>query len=580
MRILCAITLGLVCAFSGVAEATVDFVVAPDGKDSQPGTFEEPFATVQRAQQAVRGLIAGGLDHDVVVAIRGGRYELDETLVFGPADSGSAAFSVSYQAFEEETPILSGGRIVSGWKNVGGDLWEATVDPSWDFRQLFLDGERLPRGRFPNGEGLLHLEKVSKDLAKIAVDTDLPGGNLSGENAELVVIQNWSITRGIVLSSADKDLVIKTPMGWVGHPWTSSNPGKPAYLENARAFVDEAGEWYLDYETGVLTYQAASGNDPNQHEFIASVLEQLLRVEGSETDQARNLHFSGIAFMHADWKLPKTGYAGIQACHSGTTMQEPFQAVPGAIEFTRCENSSIKKSTLAHVGQTGVTFGPRTRYNHVVGCLLEDIGANGIMVGWRHKAKLAVGDRHPESSVDSDWLYRDDVPTDNALIGNILRNCGAVNYGAVGIFDAYCTGTRIAHNKIHDLPYTGISIGFRWSIVPSSQRNTLVEYNHVYNVMTKLADGGCLYTLGLQPGTIVRGNTFHDAQRSHYAHGGAPNNGIFFDEGSKEILVTGNTIYSCSGGPIRFNQTKAANMKWGENAFNVGVSHQTGPLSK
>lgn len=153
----------------------------------------------------------------------------------------------------------------------------------------------------------------------------------------------------------------------------------------------------------------------------------------------------------------------------------------------------------------------------------------------------------------------------------MVRACGAINHGCVGIFDAFATGTRIAHNVVHDMPYTGISVGFRWNESETSQRRTLIEYNHVYDTMKMLADGGCLYTLGYQPNAIIRGNVFHDVHRSAYAHGGAPNNGIFFDQGSKGFHVTGNTIYNTSGAPVRFNQTGEHNMTWENNRFGVGV---------
>jgi len=85
--------------------------------------------------------------------------------------------------------------------------------------------------------------------------------------------------------------------------------------------------------------------------------------------------------------------------------------------------------------------------------------------------------------------------------------------------------------------------------------------------MKMLADGGAIYTLGYQPGTVLRGNLLHDVYRSAFAHGGAPNNGIFFDQGSKGFLVEDNIIYNTSGEPIRFNQTSQENLTFNNNSF-------------
>src|ERR1035441_2725508 len=70
------------------------FCVAPDGKDSNLGTTDAPFATLARARNAVREKIRAGLNTDVLVLVRGGTYTLTETLTFGPQDSGSEKFSI------------------------------------------------------------------------------------------------------------------------------------------------------------------------------------------------------------------------------------------------------------------------------------------------------------------------------------------------------------------------------------------------------------------------------------------------------------------------------------------------------
>jgi len=83
--------------------------------------------------------------------------------------------------------------------------------------------------------------------------------------------------------------------------------------------------------------------------------------------------------------------------------------------------------------------------------------------------------------------------------------------------------------------------------------------------MKTLADGGCIYTLGYQPGTVLRANLLHDVHRSAYTHGGAPNNGIFVDEGSKGFLFERNVIYNTHGRPVRFNQCRREWHTWKEN---------------
>ncbi|HPG65525.1 MAG TPA: right-handed parallel beta-helix repeat-containing protein [Candidatus Hydrogenedentes bacterium] len=566
------ISVGILCVFSMGASAT-DFYVAPNGNDEAAGTASAPFATVARAQQAVREAIKVGLDADVTVHIRAGAYELAEPLVFGVEDSGTEPFSVTYAAEGDGMPLLSGGHAISGWKSVANGKWVVELPEAragaWRFRQLFKDGERLPRGRFPNGDGLLRVKSVSPDVTRIELDQVPSARNLGGD-AELVMYQNWSISRESVIASDGAMITTATPMGWIGHgDATTASPGKPCYLENALEFVDAPGEWYLDRATGVLTYQAAEGEDPAAHAFVAPRLEQLVRVTGTPDAPVRNLHFRGLAFEQTEWPLPDVGYLGIQAGHYGTHMQGPTFVLPLAIEFVYAESCGLDGCRIRHTGACGAGFGAGCRNNALTRCALEDIGGNGIMIGWRGRGQNQVPNLVGDAALSADWTEAADVPTANSVENCTLRRCGAVNQGCVGIYDGFCAATRIVHNLVEDMPYTGISIGFRWDSSDTSQRDTLVAFNHVHDVMKVLADGGAIYTLGYQPGTILRGNHLHHVHRSAFAHGGAPNNGVFFDQGSKGYLVEGNLIHDTSGAPIRFNQTNEGNLTWQDNHFGV-----------
>ncbi len=551
-----------------------DYFVSPSGDDANPGSEEAPFATLERARDAVRERIRLGLQKDLTVVLRGGEYVLEAPLVFGPEDSPPAPFFVTYAAYPGEEAVMSGGRAITGWQSAGENRWTVTLPDvaagSWYFRQLFADGERLPRARYPDNDQLLRVTAVNDAVTEIVLSEALPVENLAGQDAELVVYQNWSISRVKIQSSQGATLHMQNPVGWIGHgDATTASPDKPAYVENALAFLNVPGEWYLDRHTGVLTYQGKPGEDPSARRFIAPKLEQLLVAAGTPDAPVANLRFRGIQFLHTEWALPPFGYLGIQAGHHGTRMDEAAHVLPAALLFTYAGNCSLERCRLAHLGACGVAFGAGCRDNAVLGSLFEDIGGNGIMNGWRGDHRSYRINLSGDASLSADWKNPDDVPRNQRIEDNTLRRCGAVNHGCVAIFDAFAAGTKIRHNHVYNMPYTGISIGFRWDTSPTSQRECLVEYNHIHDVMKMLADGGGIYTLGLQPGTVLRGNHIHDVHRSAYAHGGAPNNGIFFDEGSKGFLVEGNIIYRTSGEAIRFNQTDERNMTWQDNHFGV-----------
>ncbi|MBN1345258.1 MAG: right-handed parallel beta-helix repeat-containing protein, partial [Phycisphaerae bacterium] len=111
----------------GAVSAKADFTVAPNGNDGNPGTQDKPFASLARAKEAVRSLVAQGLKGDVTVLIRGGTYRLDAPLIFGTEDSGTGDRSITYAAAPGEKVVISGGRVVKGWKQGEAGKWVADV---------------------------------------------------------------------------------------------------------------------------------------------------------------------------------------------------------------------------------------------------------------------------------------------------------------------------------------------------------------------------------------------------------------------------------------------------------------------
>ena len=109
-----------------LATADAQLYVSPTGSDAGPGTRDKPFATLARARDAVRKRIAAGLKADVLVLLRGGTYRLTEPVAFGPADSPGKGRTGTYAALAGEKPVLSGGRVLKGWKTGKGPARRVT----------------------------------------------------------------------------------------------------------------------------------------------------------------------------------------------------------------------------------------------------------------------------------------------------------------------------------------------------------------------------------------------------------------------------------------------------------------------
>ena len=103
---------GSLCLASGInTKHAADFYISPAGNDAWTGTLADPdtngtdgpFATLERARDAVRELKKSRTG-DIVVLVREGVYQLEETLVFGLEDSGEPGSTITYAAYPKIGP--------------------------------------------------------------------------------------------------------------------------------------------------------------------------------------------------------------------------------------------------------------------------------------------------------------------------------------------------------------------------------------------------------------------------------------------------------------------------------------------
>ncbi len=174
-------------------KAETTLYVAPSGNDAWSGDKDRPLASLAGARNRVRETIAAGLSAPVTVLIRGGEYSMAETVVFSPEDSGTEAFPVTYQAFEGEEPIFTGGPRLTGWKPVEtdpegvsevakGKLWYWEMPPAlkgkWKITSLYEGLRLMPRAESdPFRVSPKHVADVAnaqpKDLRRFAQENGI-----------------------------------------------------------------------------------------------------------------------------------------------------------------------------------------------------------------------------------------------------------------------------------------------------------------------------------------------------------------------------------------------------------------------
>ena len=185
-----------------------------------------------------------------------------------------------------------------------------------------------------------------------------------------------------------------------------------------------------------------------------------------------------------------------------------------------------------------------THDNEFVGNVITDVSGSGVSVNLDLEGNPADGRK----------ISRNDV-----IRNNYIEKTGRDYYQTVGIMAAYTDGVVIEHNELHDMPYSGISVGWGWADQANAAQNNVVRYNRVWDVLNTMADGGALYTLSRQPGTVLAENYVFDIVR-HPWLGEYEINGIFMDEGSNLITVRDNVLQNIADQDIRFNDNGPSNM--------------------
>ena len=538
------------------ATAQIEFFVSPRGHDAwsgrerEPGGTNGPFATLERARDAVRTLRQTPRPQvPVRVNIGGGTYYLDRAVEFAPEDSGAEGAPVIYAAAPGDKVVLSGGRhLIEGhWGEVNHQrTWVVEVPEAkqdgWRFRQLFVNGERRPRTRLPK-QGEYRIEALP----------DVPITNEAWEKpVRRFVFAGKDIQRWHNLP----DVEVMAPVRWVDNhlPIQAVDPDKrlvtfdrssvfnlvelyhtkPStyWVENVLEALDTPGQWYLDRALGQLFCLPAKDEDLAKAELVAPWLTQLVRIVGRPDAPVRFLRFEGLTFAHSEWQPPKDWAASGQAAVD----------VPGALFLTHASQCAIRHCQIEHVGTYAIEVGAGCKDIEISHNRLMDLGGGGVKVG-HESQRITVAD-------------------------NEIAHGGRMFMSAVGVWVGHSAGNQIIHNHIHHFHYTGISVGWQWDFKPSKAGSNAVEFNHIHDLgHGLLSDMGGIYTLGVSPGTRLRDNVIHDIRAR--AYGGW---GIYPDEGSSEILIENNLAYRCSSSPFFAHYNRKITVQ--NNIFALGEQCQ------
>ena len=505
--------------------AGTEYWLSPAGDDAGPGTKARPFATLERARDALRE--SRGVDVPAVVHLLPGVYPRAKSFELTAKDGGAVTYRAEGVVILRASKTIPAASLlpvsdpqvlarldaaargqlreidlrVAGLRNVrkfpdhfsgGGGLCE-----------LYWNGRRLPLSRWPNGADATIEQVLERGDEKsqtghggvfVAREDRVARWNVgAGVWVEGYWRVPWapSVLRVSAIDPAKRALTLAVPIGGgIGSKYAKKpalGDGKePWWAVNLLEEIDQPGEWCVDFEAKKLYLwppSAVAGATLS----VADMETPMVVVQGSS-----RIVFEGVAFE---------------------------QGLGDGIDIRGGEDVLVAGCVFRSLGGNGVVVRGGLR-NGVRSSDFHDLGEAGIILSGGDRAKL--------------------IPCGNFAENNHLHHLGirkktyaaGIHVGAYGGGSA--VGCRVSHNYVHDLPHAGILYG---------GNDNLFEFNEICRVVLTSADMGAFYTANdwTSYGNVMRHNFVHSSPRA---------NAFYMDDGDSGDLIEGNVCHGFSYGPF------------------------------
>lgn len=458
--------------------------VAPAGDDNGAGTESDPLASLPAAVDRAEVLSA---TCPVSVVLREGTHYLTQTLVIRERPEGN--HRIDFRAAPGERPTISGAaRLDLAWKKLDGEIHVAHVRSHGidSFDQLFVDGQRQVRARFPNGhpqspllENFAFIEDADEreypDGTQATSAPPLPHRELyysddmfsakrwSHPEDGIIHIfprENWNALqfrlRGI---DYERKTILLGEGGYQQHERFAARPGTMLdrtsrfYIENIREELDAPGEWFFDRRSGELFFFPPPATQLETATFEVPQLRELVRFEGTRDHLCRDIGFHGIRF---------TG--------TTTTFLGDYEVVSfgdwaivrsGAVVFENAVRCIVEDCYFDAVGGNAIFI---NRFNDeitVCDCLVTECGESGIAVVGSSMLRRDRSSTCEYCGEHRPWGFgehTDDYPRGCVIENNLIHDVGTWGKQTAAVFMSVTADNRIAHNEFYNIPRAAMCI--------------------------------------------------------------------------------------------------------------------------
>ncbi len=530
---------------------SADFYVSPNGDDANDGSLEKPFATIEKARDAVRALDKTGKT-EVVVGIMAGEYRTTG-ITFTAEDSGTKACPIRYCKYGDGEVVINGGVSLNAEdftavtdeamlsrlndeakKNVlcvdlskynittedYGKLYALgshgsanKYDGDWEgpvYSEIFFNDIRMDLARYPDkSDDFLYTEEVVKTGEGLETD----GGLTKDENwddkrnhpSDVYRINKVLASRLNSWTNIDDVWVF----AWWKYDWADASSPVETFNFEERTFSPK--------------FVSLFGTKVGAPYYFYNVFEELTAPGEFYLDRENAVLYiyptDDMTKASIDMSLTTKSLINLDGADYISFEGLTFKNTRGDAITVNGDNNTVTHSLIKNIGANAVNS---KGYNNVYDYNeITRTGRGGIILDGGDTKTLTPGNNRAENNLIHDWseIYK--------------TYQSAVSVGGVG--------NICAHNEIYNSPHQAISWG---------GNNNIIEYNIVHDVGLLTNDGGAMYSgrTWTAYGNVLRYNYIYDL-------------GSTVKNGDKEVTYTPDGIY--------FDDNMAGQTAYGNILVNV-----------
>ncbi|BBH19488.1 hypothetical protein Back11_08330 [Paenibacillus baekrokdamisoli] len=539
-----------------------EFFVSPTGSDTNNGSYEHPFATLQAARDAVR-LINSNMTGDIYVFVAAGNYYVNNTISFNESDSGTNGFNVIYRNLNGlgTAKFIGGNKVASPWNLVertgadadlpaaaAGSVYKTNVGTEVNFNTLYVNDARATMARTKNlsndprfpASSTTYMKSVGGTLTTLVYNSaDLDTDSLTGlVNAQSrgdldAQVYMWDggywdwMTDTVPLASINtsiRTLTYKTVPGKpeAYRPKYATGSNARYFLQGNLGFLDQPGEYYFNKKTGYLYYYplAGSGNISDQNVVIPAV-EKIVDIKGaSRTSMVSHITFSGLEFKDTNfpdyysygWNwgdagaglgfYPPEAAGSTQPSYSEQTERVEFQV--GVMTLTNTNHITISKTHIKNAGMFGIELYLANQHTTIEDSLIEYTGHGGINIegGYPGVGGDSNGDGYSRDNTITNMMIHDIGQLVGQTSGIQVNNSGYSTFSHLEIYNTPRRGIFITagHSRNPNVAAPNGDKDFNIMTDMYSHHNTF-EYIYLHDAQQDGGDDGAFFACYLYKGS-------------------------------------------------------------------------------